>query len=265
MPVPTAVPPCASACSRGRHRLQSRHAVLDLRAPGAHLLAERHRHRVHQVRATGLDRSRRRRPPCARSSRSSSLSAGSSCLRQRERGAQVDRRRDHVVAALAAIDVIVRMDRRVAVRHTASRGARSPRSHSCCCWCPSPSGTRRSGTAHRGGPRRPRAPRAGSRTHAPCRARRSSRLAPAAAHLISPSARMNPRGIGRPLIGKFWTARCVWAPQSAVAGTRTSPMLSRSTRNSLSAIEMRSGKPRRRRATGACGIIADRSISRIAA
>ena len=30
-------------------------AVIDLRAPAAHLLAERHRHRIHQVRAPGLD------------------------------------------------------------------------------------------------------------------------------------------------------------------------------------------------------------------
>ena len=63
--------------------------------------------------------------------------------------------------------------------------------------------------------------------------RPSSALAVAAALLISASARMNPRGIGRPLIGKFSTARCVWAPHSAQAGTFSSPMLSRSMRKSV--------------------------------
>src|SRR5437773_2269609 len=52
-----------------------------------------------------------------------------------------------------------------------------------------------------------------------------------AAHaLINPSARMNARGKRRPLMGKFSTARCVWAPYSASPGTRTSPMVSCSMR-----------------------------------
>ena len=56
----------------------------------------------------------------------------------------------------------------------------------------------------------------------------------AAAALIRPSARMNSRGIGRPEIGKFCTARWVCAPHSASAGTCSSPMLSRSMRNCAS-------------------------------
>ena len=60
-----------------------------------------------------------------------------------------------------------------------------------------------------------------------------SALACAAADLISPSARMNSRGIGRPEIGKLSTARWVCAPYSASAGTFSSPMLSRSMRYSL--------------------------------
>ena len=58
----------------------------------------------------------------------------------------------------------------------------------------------------------------------------SSWFAAAAAFLIRPSARMNARGILRPLGGKFWIARWVCAPQSAVAGTSSAPMLSCSTR-----------------------------------
>ena len=66
--------------------------------------------------------------------------------------------------------------------------------------------------------------------------RPSSELAPAAAHLTSPSAAMNWRGIVSPLIGKLSTARCVWAPQRASSGTCSSPMLSRSMRYFLSFI-----------------------------
>src|SRR5260370_37603675 len=52
-----------------------------------------------------------------------------------------------------------------------------------------------------------------------------------AAHaLINPRARMNARGKRKPLMGKFSTARCVWAPYNASLGTRTSPMVSRSRR-----------------------------------
>ena len=221
MPLPIAVPPCASACSRGRQELQAGDAVLDLRAPGAELLAERERHRVHQVRAAGLDDVgdvgglAADRPGQLLQRRQKLLGNG-------ERRGEVHRRREHVVAALAAVDVVVRMHRRSRPR-SGSRDARSPRLRSCCCWCPSPSGTRRPGNAHRDDPRRPRAPPSGSRTRARGRARSSSRFAPAAAHFTSPSARMNPRGMVSPLIGKFCTARCVCAPQRASAGTRARP------------------------------------------
>ena len=57
-------------------------------------------------------------------------------------------------------------------------------------------------------------------------------FASAAAHFTSPSARTNACGIGNPLIGKLFTARCVCAPHNAFAGTLSSPMLSRSIRNS---------------------------------
>ena len=41
---------------------------------------------------------------------------------------------------------------------------------------------------------------------------------------------MKMRGKRKSLMGKFSTARCVWAPYSASTGTLTSPMVSRSVR-----------------------------------
>src|SRR5271169_4296933 len=58
----------------------------------------------------------------------------------------------------------------------------------------------------------------------------SSAFAPAAECLISANARMKARGMRRPVGGKFSTARCVWAPHNALAGTSSDPKLSRSTR-----------------------------------
>ena len=55
-------------------------------------------------------------------------------------------------------------------------------------------------------------------------------LTRAQAALSRPSARICARSRPRPLIGKFSTARCVCARHSAVAGTRTSPIVSRSIR-----------------------------------
>ena len=58
----------------------------------------------------------------------------------------------------------------------------------------------------------------------------SASFASAAARFTSPSACRNTRGKRSPLIGKFSTARCVDAPQSASAGTCISPSESRSMR-----------------------------------
>ncbi len=52
----------------------------------------------------------------------------------------------------------------------------------------------------------------------------------AAASLIRTVASTKAGWARSPEIGKFSTARAVWAPQSAVAGTRTSPIVSFSTR-----------------------------------
>jgi hypothetical protein len=60
-----------------------------------------------------------------------------------------------------------------------------------------------------------------------------SLLTRAAAALTSPSARICARSSPRPEIGKFSTARWVWARHSASAGTCTSPIVSRSIRKPL--------------------------------
>src|SRR5690625_167748 len=59
----------------------------------------------------------------------------------------------------------------------------------------------------------------------------SSALARAAARFTCASARIWPDSNGVPLIGKFSTARWVWARYRADAGTRTSPIVSCSIRN----------------------------------
>ena len=55
----------------------------------------------------------------------------------------------------------------------------------------------------------------------------------AAAHFTSPRAWINSVASVRPEIGKFSTARCVCGPKYASAGKRTSPIESRSVRNSV--------------------------------
>ncbi len=66
-----------------------------------------------------------------------------------------------------------------------------------------------------------------------CSSTPSSALARAAAFLTRASASMWRRSSVMPDSGKFSTARCVWARYRASAGTRTSPMVSCSMRNSL--------------------------------
>src|SRR2546425_8311675 len=68
----------------------------------------------------------------------------------------------------------------------------------------------------------------------------SAPLTLATAALIWARAWINPRSMGIPLIGKFSTARCVWARHLAPAGTRTTPIESCSIRNpsSGSAIDL---------------------------
>src|SRR5690606_12160939 len=68
----------------------------------------------------------------------------------------------------------------------------------------------------------------------------SSLLASAAAFLMRASAAMWRDSSPLPEIGKFSTARCVWARYSASAGTRTSPIVSCSIRYSVTSLFLRS-------------------------
>jgi hypothetical protein len=61
----------------------------------------------------------------------------------------------------------------------------------------------------------------------------SSRLTDATAALMRARASIWERSSRSPEIGKFSTARCVWARHLAFAGTRTSPIESVSMRSSL--------------------------------
>ena len=82
--------------------------VVDLRAPAAHLLAERQRHRIHQVRAPGLD-DLADVADAAADHRAEVRKRRQQVLLDREQRAQMNRRRNHVVRALAHVDVIVGM------------------------------------------------------------------------------------------------------------------------------------------------------------
>ena len=107
-PVPVAVPPSGICATRGSASSMRCAAEPDLRRVAAELLAQRDRHGVHQVGATGLDDVRelvrlglqRRLQPLERRQQ---LRAH---LAQRR---QVHRRREHVVGGLAHVDVVVRV------------------------------------------------------------------------------------------------------------------------------------------------------------
>ena len=101
MPVPTAVPPCASAKRRGL-----RDVVADLRAPAPEFLSQRYRHRVHEMSSPGLDdisQLCRLAVECCMQMTQSRQEL----VLQLKRGTHMDCRGYHVVAALAHVDVIV--------------------------------------------------------------------------------------------------------------------------------------------------------------
>ena len=106
MPVPTAVPPCASSASRGSDDFDALDAVRDLAGPTAHDLPHAHRHGVHQVGAARRHHVIDRRGLLYQ--RLVQVAQGrQQVLADRQVGAHVDRRRDHVVGALAHVDVVV--------------------------------------------------------------------------------------------------------------------------------------------------------------
>ena len=94
----------------GERRLEPLDAVADLRGVAGELLAQRHRRRVHEVRAPrlhdrcelpGLALERHRQPPQRRDE------GIDHAIGRR----QVDRRREDVVARLAGVDLVVGVDR----------------------------------------------------------------------------------------------------------------------------------------------------------
>ena len=156
MPVPTAVPPCASCSRRGSTAFsRSMPFSICVRQPESSWPSVTGIASIRCVRpvltiepTSRLLRGAARRRRCFE--RRQQLLA-----QQQRRALTWIARRDHVVAALAHVDVIVRHARAC---RSALRGerARSPRWRSCWCWCRSRSGTRRSGTARRARRRRPR-------------------------------------------------------------------------------------------------------------
>ncbi len=94
-----------------QNSFQSHPGIHYLAAPGAHLLRNKDWQRIHQVRSARLDLvSGLLRPGCDR------LCEGCKPRQQHvaqlERGSNMDGGGDHVVAALAAVDVVVRVNRR---------------------------------------------------------------------------------------------------------------------------------------------------------
>ena len=233
-PVPTAVPPSGSSPTRGQRVARAaRSPSLDLRGVAAELLAERDRRGVHQVGAA----------------RPSRPSANSRCLAPQRAGAgarapgsrsstiaigrgEVDGRREHVVGRLRGVDVVVGVHR--PAEPLATPGWRAPRSRSCSSDVPEPVWNTSIGnwSSHCArAPPRPR--RRGSPSATSSASTPSSALTVAAAPLIEASAPISARSIAharrsgssRPPAG---SAR----PTGRAAGTRTSPIVSCSMRNS---------------------------------
>ena len=221
MPVPTAVPPSGSSPTLPSVDLRRARRLGDLGCVAAELLAERDRRGVHEVRATRLDDlgERMRLGPQRQAQ----------VLQRREqhglrlvRRRHVDRRREHVVRRLRGVDMVVGVDRaaeplrRQVGQHLVGvhvgAGARTGLEHV-------------DGEVARPSARRPpRRRRRRWRRPCPASMTPSRALACAAAPLMRASAAISEASRGTPEIGKFSTARCVWAPHRAVAGTRTSPM-----------------------------------------
>ena len=194
----------ADAAERRAHSLR---AEADLRRESAELLPERHRDRVHQVSAAGLDVVGELLRLCLQRRGEAVDRRQQVVVDLAERG-QVHGGGEDVVGRLAHVDVVVGVrpvagevgDHLVGVH--VRRGAR-----------PGLEG-RRSGTGRRARPRRPRRPPAAIRSARSASSSSSSALTRAAAALSRPSQRITGVGIGCPETGKFSTAFIVSSPQS---------------------------------------------------
>ena len=92
----------------GRDRRQARGGRVDLRLPRAQFLRQRDRHRIHQMRAAGLDRVAEFGGSSAQD-RAQVFERRQQTLVQQQRGGDMDRGRHHVVAALTHVHLIVRV------------------------------------------------------------------------------------------------------------------------------------------------------------
>ena len=219
MPVPTAVPPSGSSRTRGSTASSRSRASASVAAypPSS------------WPSITGVASIRWVRPDFTSPENSSALARRLSCedgerglqvLDDRLRGGDVDRRREGVVARLAGVDVVVGVD--VGAGAGGEAGEHLVHVHV-------GAGARAGledvdrevvevlarGDAAGGRPR--------SRRPAPRSTTPSRPLVRAAACLTSASARTSRGSSGVPLIGKFSTARWVWARHSASAGTAPRP------------------------------------------
>ena len=159
MPVPTAVPPCASRCRRGVTDISRAVAPSICACHPPSSCAERDRHGIHQVRAAGLDHvaefgGSSGPRPCA-GARAPAANARAAAARRRRGSPWAPH---HCCSGSCSRD---RLDAPAATAR-APRALRSPHWRSCCCWCRTRSERHRPGIARRNGPRPPRAPPPGS-------------------------------------------------------------------------------------------------------
>ena len=110
MPVPTAVPPRASWANLGSVGFDPLPGLSHLGRPAADLLAEADRQRIPRRIVAGLDDVVRffRSPP---QHQFKMIEGGDERLVELNVGGNVDRGRDDVVAALAHVDIVIRMHR----------------------------------------------------------------------------------------------------------------------------------------------------------
>ena len=232
MPVPTAVPPSGNSATRGSAGGDPLDAVADLRRVAGELLPERDRRGVHQMRTAGLhDLGPAGRLRLQAWRRDGSAPASRSCAS----AAVAARWIDDGNTSLDDCDALTSSFGCTRLHRARVRPAsRAPRSCSCSRTCPSRSGTRRSGTGRRTRRRRPSCRGGDDRVG---HVRRDD--AEIGVHLRGRRLDPGQRGdvcaspVPAPEIGKFSTARCVCARHKAVAGTRTSPMVSCSIRYSI--------------------------------
>ena len=124
-------PPSAISYRPGQRRLDPRDVAVELGDVAAELLAERQRAPRPGGASGRSSRRRRTRPRFASSASRRARTDGHEVLDEGHRDGHVERRREGVVARLAAVDVVVRVDRLLAAARPRGeprwRDPRSPR------------------------------------------------------------------------------------------------------------------------------------------